>query len=184
MAAGWLETSPITRGNDCLCAHRCSLPVIHCRLPSEWAIARQVLCLAAVWWLYDQLRVFFLNSGMIAHLLGDSTCQYRKNRDISVMGSMYVECVRRCNLMCMQLYEKDTTSPATIAVALLSRHDGHSKSSIDDICDRLKVKCWELEQNLCLTFMYVVIGFVMFYSSTIAGFEGLLLLCVNGETVL
>lgn len=71
-------------------------------------------------------------------LQGDSTCQYRKNRDISVMGSMYVECVRRCNLMCMQLYEKDTTSPATIAVALLSRHDGHSKSSIDDICDRLK----------------------------------------------
>ncbi|MCO5599117.1 hypothetical protein L7F22_053217 [Adiantum nelumboides] len=38
--------------------------------------------------------------------------------------SMYGECVRRSNLMCVQLYEKDTTLPASIASSLLSRYHG------------------------------------------------------------
>lgn len=69
---------------------------------------------------------------------GDSTCQYSNNGDLAVTGSLYEECVRRSNMICLQLYEKDDASPATVAVSLLSRYHGYSKPYSGNISDKSK----------------------------------------------
>ncbi|KAI5079547.1 hypothetical protein GOP47_0005026 [Adiantum capillus-veneris] len=61
----------------------------------------------------------------IADCLQNELLQGRNmHQNSSHSTSLYEECVRRSNLMCLQLYEKDTTPPASIAGSLLSRYHG------------------------------------------------------------
>ncbi|KAH7351796.1 hypothetical protein KP509_19G014700 [Ceratopteris richardii] len=61
-------------------------------------------------------------------LQGGSVCQ---NSMYTV--SMYGECVRRSNILCLQLYEKDSTPPESLAASLFTRYSGSLGFSLDTL---------------------------------------------------
>ena len=70
--------------------------------------------------------------------------------DIPGSSSLYEECIKRCNQICLQLYEKDVASPATVAVSIISRQYFSSKAYKGSIDDKSEVKLLNVSDILYL----------------------------------
>lgn len=83
----------------------------------------------------------------------DGTQHYLNDVNIDGTGSPYGECVRRSNLMCLQLYEKDgpSSSPGTVASSLFSRYHGHLNPhrSNPDYKSKEDESFWKILYALC-----------------------------------